>query len=424
MKRVTALDIGSSSIKMAVADIDANSGMPMVRGFVKLPANGIKSGMIVDIEAATAVIYEARKTLEKSIDAAVDNCFVSISGDHITGINTSGRINTSKEHTIGLGEPDKITTESVTRVLDHTRGYGLSSDREILHLFPIEYVIDGRSGITRPEGMSGRRLEVKAHLTTYELTAVENITTCMEQAGISVSGLVLHSLASAYGVLEPEEKKRGVILIDIGAGVTDIIIFQNNAVHYTATMTMAGEMVTHDIHYLTGTTIEKAEKIKLEYGYASDEVIKDTELLKIEGIAGRKSTPIQNRELATYINARLVEILTEAQKKARNSEILQKIEPVVCLCGGTSLLRGFDTVADQVFSTSPLKPNLTRIGVPTGFTSSHMKELTSPEYACLIGLLKFGADQKGKGMISTLTQSVDLWSKFTKFINSRRIKKK
>jgi cell division protein FtsA len=153
-RRVSALDLGSNSIKMAVADIDDNSKIPIIRSSVKLPSRGIKNGMIIDIEAATSVIREAKQFIEKETGSSVENCYVSVSGDHITGINTSGRISISKEHTIGLGEPDKITNEDVSRVIEHTRGYGLSSDREILHLFPIEYIIDDRPGISKPEGLS------------------------------------------------------------------------------------------------------------------------------------------------------------------------------------------------------------------------------------------------------------------------------
>ena len=264
-KRLTALDLGSNSIKMAVADVDDSSKIPMVRAFVKLPSKGIKNGMIIDIDATTSVIKEAKQILERETNSALENCFVSVSGDHITGINTSGRISISKEHTIGLGEPDKITSDDISRVIEHTRGYALSSDREILHLFPIEYIIDDRPGITNPEGLSGRRLQVNAHLTTYEVTAVENITSCMEKAGIPFSGLVLQSLASAFSTLDSEEREKGVILMDIGADVTDIIVYFNNSVYYTGTLNVAGSIVTSDISILTGISKDYAEKIKLDY---------------------------------------------------------------------------------------------------------------------------------------------------------------
>jgi len=416
-KRVTALDLGSSHIKMAVADADDNTKIPIVRSFVKLPSAGIKNGMIIDVEAATAVIKEAKQYIEKETGAPVENCFVSVSGDHITGIDTSGRISISKEHTIGLGEPDKITREDINRVIEHTRGYALSSDREVLHLFPIEYIIDDRPGITNPLGLSGRRLQVNAHLTTYEVTAVENITYCMEKAGIHVGGLVLQSLASAFSTLEPEEKQKGVVLMDIGADVTDIIVYYNNAVYYTGTLNMAGSIVTSDISILTGISKEYAEKIKLEYGYATDDVITTEETYNIEGMNGRKSLTVTNTQLAKYINARLEEILKECQKEALNSNITQNLEPVVCLCGGTSLFRGFDTVADRLFSNSPLSPNITRIGIPTGFTGSNMKELSSPEYATLIGLLKYGASQKSAGLRTIMKKSMNLWDKIKRLMD-------
>ncbi len=416
-KRVTALDLGSNTIKMAVADIDDNSKIPIVRSFVKLPSHGIKNGMIIDIEAATTVIREAKQIIENETGSTIENCYVSISGDHITGINTSGRISISKEHTIGLGEPDKITSDDITRVLEHTRGYALSSDREILHLFPIEYIIDDRPGITKPEGLSGRRLQVNAHITTYEVTAVENITNCMEKAGISISGLVLQSLASAYSTLDAEEKKHGVVLMDIGADVTDIIVYYNNSVYYTGTLNLAGQMVTSDISILTGISTDYAEKIKLDYGYASHEIITDEETYSIDGMNDRKPLTITNTQLAKYINARLEEILKECQKEALNSNIIKNLEPVICLCGGTSLFQGFDFVADKVFLSSPLSPNITRIGIPMGFTGSNMKELSSPEYTVLIGLLKYAADQKGASVSKIVKKSINVWDKFKKLMD-------
>lgn len=416
-KRISALDLGSNSIKMAVADIDESSKIPIVRSFVKLPSKGIRNGMVIDIEEATAVVKEAKQILEQNTNSAIENCFVSVSGDHITGINTSGRISISKEHTIGLGEPDKITHEDINRVNEHTRGYALSSDREILHLFPIEYVIDDRAGITNPEGLSGRRLQVNAHLTTYEVTAVSNITSVMEKAGIHVSGLVLQSLASAYSTLDDEEKQKGVVLMDIGADTTDVIVYYNNAVYYTGTINAAGALVTSDISILTGISKDYAEKIKLDYGYATEDVITTEETYNIEGMNSRKSLTVTNTQLAKYINARLEEILKECQKEAMNSNILQNLEPVVCLCGGTSMFRGFEEVADKIFSSSPLAPNITRIGIPTNFSGSNVKELSSPEYATLIGLLKYGANQKAVGLRTIVKKSINVWDKVKRLMD-------
>ena len=416
-KRISAIDLGSNSIKMAVADIDETSKIPIVRSFVKLPSKGIRNGMVIDIEAAASVIKEAKQILEQNTNSAIENCFVSVSGDHITGINTSGRIQISKEHTIGLGEPDKITHDDINRVIEHTRGYALSSDREIMHLFPIEYIIDERAGITNPEGLSGRRLQVNAHLTTYEVTAVENINSVMEKAGIPVAGFILQALASATATLDNDEMQKGVVLMDIGADVTDIIVYYNNAVYYTGTINSAGSLVTSDLSILTGITKEYAEKIKLEYGYATHEVITTEETYNIEGINDRKSLTVTNTELAKYINARLTEILHECQKEALNSNITQNLEPVVCLCGGTSMFRGFEEVADHIFSSSPLAPNVTRIGIPTGFSGSNMKELSSPEYATLIGLLKYGTGQKSIGLRTIVKQSINVWDKMKKLMD-------
>ncbi len=416
-KRVTALDLGSSAIKMAVADIDSNSKIPDVLGFIALPSKGIKNGMIVDIEATTAVIKEAKQRLEKRTGTTIESCYTSISGDHITGINTNGRISISKENTVGLGEPDKITPEDVRQVQEHTKGYGLSSDRGILHLFPTEYIIDGRPGITKPIGLSGKRLQVNAHLSTFELTAAENINSCLERAGIKLKKLVLQSLASAVATLDRKEKENGVVLMDIGAGTTDIIVYYNNQVYYTGILTTAGDMVTHDISIITGIPANHAEKIKKDYGYATESVIDEEETYNIEGMSGRKPLELTNTQLAKYINARLEEILKESQQEAHNSNITKNLEPVVCLCGGTALFPGFEDVADKLFSSSPLAPNLTRIGVPTGFTGSHIKELTSPEYTALIGLLKFAAVYKGDSIYQKLKKTTNLWDKFKKLLD-------
>jgi len=424
MRRVTALDIGSSGIKMAVADVEPSSKTPMIQGFVHLPSRGIKNGMIIDVDAATAVIREAKLMLEKQIDGQLENCYISISGDHITGINTTARISLTKDNAQGLSESTQISIEDIKRLEDHTRGFVVSADRDVLHHFPIEYIIDGRKGTTTPVNQYGRRLQVNVHLTTCELSAIKNINLCCENVGLKIKRYVAQSFASAEGTLTDEEKERGVVLMDIGSGVTDIIIFHNNSVHYTGTLNLAGDMVTNDIHYLTATTLEQAEKVKLNYGFATDEIIEHTETHEIEGLVDRKSTPVTNKELAQYIKARLDEILSEAWKKASETEIINKIQPIICLCGGTALLRGFDKVADNMFTKSPLKPNITRIGVPTGFTSNKAKELTSPEYTCLVGLLKFGARQKEDTLGEKLVNSMDLWTRFVDFIKTKNFKNK
>ena len=417
-RRITALDLGSKYIKMAVADIKENTYIPHIISHIKIPSQGIKNGMIINIEDATSAIIEAKQYLEKETGSNITSCFVGLSGEHIMGINTTGRLSISKQHKYGLGEPCQITQNDVDRVLEHTKGYELSSERDILNIFSVDYIVDGRGGIKNPVGIIGRRLQVNAHLTTYETTAVANITTCLERAGIQNCKYILQSLASAESTLDSDEKKHGVILLDIGSDITDIIVYYDNKTYYTGILNMAGYHVSWDISALTGITTNQAEQIKLTGGVATEEMLQGPEIFMIEGVSGRLQVEIQNYELTQYIKARLTEILNESKKQIQTSN-LQNLELLVCLCGGTAKFNGFDNLANKLFSYSPKTPNITKIGIPTGFTADNMKQLSSPEYSALIGLLQFGSKQKKDklGMRKIVKESFNLWDKLKQLLN-------
>jgi len=408
-RQIAALDIGSSKIRIAVAEVNEEMKEPIIRGYGEVPARGISKGLISDVEEATKAIKEAKRIAEKMSGLLIENCYVGITGDHIRGIDTNGRISVSKENTPGLGEPREIIQSDVRKVLEHTKGFPLHSEREILHLFEKEYIIDSQHGIKNPINLNGRRLEVKVHLSTYNVISVSNLTKCINKAGLNIERYVLQSLASSYSTLDKDEKELGTILLDIGYGITDVIVFYKNSVYHTGTVNNAGNSVTNDISYMLKITHENAEQVKKDYGWAEDTIIPKREVIEFKGLAGRNKKDIDNISLAKYIKARMEEILQDAMLEANNADIIEGINPVICLTGGGATVRGCEELADKIFKSS------TRLAFPKGFKGFE-EELSLPEYSALIGLLKFAIENKPKRIYAFVEKSTNFWQKIKSYI--------
>jgi len=384
---ITALDIGSSKICALIAEIDEETSEPVIKGWGLVPSRGIKRGCIVNIEQASQAIATAVTEAEKIAGVAVNSCFVSISGEHIRCLNSSGTIAISGDSRTGLGDARAIEAADITRVLEHTQAVPLSPDRQILHVLPQEFVVDGQTGIQSPLNLTGRRLEARVHITTYSITAVTNLTRCIRNADLDVDGIVFEGLASAYATLDRDEKELGVILVDIGSGVTDVITFFQGGVYHTGVVNLGGFNVTNDIAYLLRTSLEKAEQIKHEYGFADASLIETGASFKLEGVGGRPPREVPLTQLSDYIEPRMEEILRETFMESRKADLPVSNALAVVLTGGGALLRGTEEICETVFKAPA------RIGYPRGF-QEFTEELNSPVYTAAIGLLKYAIESR------------------------------
>jgi cell division protein FtsA len=265
-------------------------------------------------------------------------------------------------------------------VLDAARAIAMPFDRQILHVLPQQYIVDDQEGIQDPLGMSGVRLESKVHVVTGATSAVQNILRCCERAGLQVNDVVLESLASGEAVLDPEEKRLGVALVDLGGGTTDVAIFVDNAIRFTSVLALGGSNITSDISVGLRASVEEAEKVKRKYGCASTSMVNPSDMIEVASVGEQKRRQLARTILGEIIEARVEEILSLVDREIIRSGYAESIAAGVVLTGGVALLPGIREVAEQVFDMP------VRIGVPQGL-GGLADVVQNPMYSTAAGLL-------------------------------------
>ena len=238
---ITGLDIGTTKVCALIAEI-TEAGDILITGIGMTPSLGMKKGVVVDIEATTRAVEEAVALASRQAGREIDEVWVGVTGEHIASLNSSGRI--------AITHPDReVTTGDVERVLEASRVIVLPPDRQILHAIPRSYSIDGQNGIRHPVGMSATRLEVQTHIVHGATTYLQNVEKCVTKAGLEVAEEVLEPIATGESVLLPAEKELGVCLVDIGGGTSDLAVFVNGQIFYSAVIPVGGNHVTNDVAY-------------------------------------------------------------------------------------------------------------------------------------------------------------------------------
>jgi len=377
---VVGLDIGTTKVCALVAQQQPETGELHVLGIGTAPSEGLNRGVVVNIDKTVASIAQAVEQAEQRSGIRIERVTVGIAGDHIRAQQTHSVVAIAHPHR-------EITPSDVERLLEQARSVALPPDRVILHLIPQEYIVDGQDGITDPVGMSGVRMEARVCIITALVTAVQNLYRCVERAGLQVEHVVLQPLASSYAVLEPEEKEVGVALVDIGGGTTDIAVFEEGVVRYTAVFGIAGRQITDDIRRGLGIIAAQAEEIKQRYGHALAESILSDEVFMIPGIGGRKPMEVTKSLLCQIIQPRVEEILEFVMAEIHRAGYLQRLPAGVVLTGGTALLRGIEELAQRLFQM-PVK-----IGFPSA-RGGLAAEIAHPMYSTAVGLVLFALEQR------------------------------
>ncbi|MEN3027157.1 MAG: cell division protein FtsA [Chlorobiota bacterium] len=379
---VVGLDIGTTKVCALVAQRQPESKELQVLGIGTAPSEGLNRGVVVNIEKTIHSITRAVEQAEQRSGIRIERVTVGIAGDHVRAQQTHSVVAISNPHRV-------ITADDVARLLEEARSVALPPDRVILHLIPQEYIVDGQDGISDPVGMSGVRMEARVCVVTALSTALQNLFRCVERAGLHVEHVVLQPLASSYAVLEPEEREVGVALVDIGGGTTDIAIFEEGVLRYTAMFGIAGRQITDDIRRGLGIISAQAEEIKQRYGHALSESILHDELFPIPGIGGRKPMEISKSLLCQIIQPRVEEILEFVLGEIHRAGYLNRLPAGVVLTGGTALLRGIDELAQRVLQM-PVK-----IGFPTA-CGGLASEVAHPMYSTAVGLVLFALEQRNQ----------------------------
>jgi len=373
-----SIDIGTTKICTVVGEV-ASEGEMRILGVGIAPSAGLSRGMVENIRDATDSIKTSVEKAERSSGTRILSAHVGVAGAHIACLNNRGIV----------AIPDRtrpIMPDDVTRVLDGARVVSIPTNREIIHVIPRYYVVDGQDNVSDPVGMFGSRLDVETHIVTGIDSAIQNLTKCVENVGVQVDGLILEPLASAEAVLDEEEKEQGVVLADIGGGTTDIALFIEGSVYHTAVLPVGGNHVTRDIVVGLRAPYQAAEEAKRKWGHAIPSMVDAREEITLEAFGSEGSKTELRRRLCEIIQARVEEILemvTAEVKRAVHDDI---VSAGVVLTGGSSKLAGIDLLAEQVTGWPA------RVGMPRnlhGLTDT----LIDPAYATSVGLLQWAVNE-------------------------------
>lgn len=375
------LDIGTTKISCIIADQNAAGEMRIV-GIGNAPSEGLRRGVVVDLEKTVASISRSVEEAERMAGIEVKGVWAGIAGDHIRSLNSRGVIAVARRD-------NEIAASDVERVVEAAKAIAIPMDREIIHVIPQEFIVDDQEGIKDPVGMSGVRLEAEVHIITGAVTSAKNICRAIQRAGLKVYDLVLEPLASATAVLDQDERDLGVVLLDIGGGTTDVAVFHEGSIRHTAIIPYGGANVTSDIAIGLRTPMDKAEAIKIQHGSALASRVGPDEMLQVACVGGREDREISRTVLASMIEPRMEEIFMLANKEVRKNHFAPLIGGGVVLTGGTSLLPGVAELAEQVFEMP------VRLGVPRGL-GGLSANVADPRFSTGVGLVMHAAGQDGR----------------------------
>jgi cell division protein FtsA len=365
---VVGLDAGTSKVCVVVAE--AAGDRAEIVGIGTAPSRGIQKGAVVNIDATVDAIHKAVEEAEVMAGCSIRDVVVALGGGHLRSFNSHGVV------AVKNGE---VGPADVERVLDAARAVVLPMEREVLHVLPREFVVDEQDGIREPVGMVGVRLEAHVHVMTGAVTPAQNLMKCCQRVGLNVCGVLAGALAAAEAVLTPEEKELGVGLIDIGDGVSDLVVYQMGAVRHTAVVPLGGGHVTKDIAAGLRTPLREAEKLKLRHGCALASAVGAEETIEIPDVGGQRPRLLKRQALSKIIEPRLEEILTLVAEEVMRGGCTRLASGVV-ITGGTAILEGAVGVAERVFD-APV-----RVGCPADI-GGLVDAVNSPMYSTAVGLV-------------------------------------
>lgn len=379
--KIVGLDIGTSEIRVAIGEIDPETGNVQIAGTASRKSAGLRNGVIVNIEDAKNAIKEAVDAAEQNAGTTVESVITAIGGSQIESQNSRGTVPVSSTNK----STKEISRSDVERVIECATAIKTPDDREKLHVIPQNYIVDGIGGIQDPIHRMGTRLEAEVHIVTAAKTTIQNIRSCISRADYTLDGVMLKTLAQTQSVCHPDEMELGSILIDLGAGTTDVLVLYKGAPVSTASIPVGGNLVTNDIAVVTGISAATAEKIKVENGCCwSPNITKENDLeIIVPGVGGRDPDIIRQSELCPIIQARMEQIFTmvKAAIVKNTNDSIKQLSGNIILTGGGAMMDGVIELAQNVFKTSSV-----RLGVPE-LLGGIPEDYRRPDYATVIGLV-------------------------------------
>ncbi|MFA5351922.1 MAG: cell division protein FtsA [Candidatus Gracilibacteria bacterium] len=373
---IVGLDIGTSKIRTVIATIDAREMLPNVVGAGVSPSSGLRKGAIVDVNETIAAITASLEDAERMSGQPIHHAVIAVGGSHLAAQNSRG--------VIAVPHGGEITVSDVERVLEAAQAVNIQPNRQILHVVPKSYTVDDQHDIRNPLGMTGVRLEVEAHIITGLTPALKNLENAVHQSGVDVDDFVPASLAAAEAVLSKRQKELGVVSIDIGASSTSIAVYEEGAILGTFVLPIGGDAVSNDVAIGLKTSVDTAEKLKIEYGSCNPVEISERETVDLSAISKTDSQVIERKTLAEIIQARYHEIFTMVNEKLATLQRDGQLPAGAVLTGGAAKIPEVIGLAREVLSLP------VQIGFPTDIDGV-VDRIDDPAYATAIGLILFGA---------------------------------
>lgn len=370
---LVGLDVGTTTIRVVVGKTEEQGKSPGIIGVGEAPAAGIRRGVIIDIEEAVSSLSQALEKAERMTGMPIEHAVVSVGGAHVTSLESHG--------VIAIARADgEITENDVVRVIDASQAIQIPTNREILHVIPKDFTVDGQAGIKDPVGMTGIRLEVDSQIIEASIPFIKNLTKCVMQAGIDIDDLVLGPLAAAQSVLTKRQKELGVVLIELGGGTTGVVAFEESELLHATILPVGGGHITNDVAIGLRTAVDVAETIKLDYGAAEARLVKKDEEVNLAKIDKNEEGKISRHHLVEIMEARLEEIFALCNKELKSIGRDGQLPAGAILTGGGAKVAGILELAKRELRLP------VQIGFPLNI-STIIDRVDDPAYATAVGLV-------------------------------------
>ncbi len=383
-RTLVSIDVGTTKICTVVAQVH-NERTLNVLGVGMTQSKGIDRGVVVNIEEATSAIATSVEKAERLSGYRIDTAYVGVAGRHIASLNSRGVVAVSNPH-------HEITPQDVARAVEAAQAIAIPTQREVVHIIPRAYIVDGNEGIRDPVGMSGFRLEVETHIVTGEVMAIQNLIKSVQRAGIEIDDLILQPLASGEAVLTEEDKERGVVLVDIGGSTTDVAVFIQGGIWHTSVIPVGGNHFTNDLVYVLHTPHNTAEYLKLKYGEAMvepppddlpDAELPPDELIDTDTLVVGEKQQIRRYLVNEILQARAEQLVEMVYNELQRSGYDGLLQSGIVITGGGAQLPRLDELMREMLGVP------VRIGLPRGL-SGLAESIDTPPYATGVGLLLWG----------------------------------
>jgi cell division protein FtsA len=372
---LVALDVGTSKVVVLVGEV-ADDGSLDIIGKGTAPTSGVRKGLVNNIDQTVASIHQAVAHAERLSGLRLEAAFVGVGGDHLESLNSRGTVAVSGAHR-------EVTREDIERATEVARAVTIPNNREVLHVLPRDFTVDGQEGVKDPQGMSAIRLEVTTHIVHGSATALQNLTKCVRQAGVRPDELVVSSIASGEAVLSETERELGVAVADIGAGTTDIALYADGSPFYTSVVPLGGINVTNDIAIGLRTNLTAAEQLKMRFASADGRAVAVSEQ-PVEIIDDGVARPARKSDVTEIIEARMRELFEKIGAEMAAHATAHRLPAGLVLTGGGSQLAGVAELGRDVLQIP------VRVASPEG-VGGLTDHLLTPSYASAIGLLLWAA---------------------------------